>query len=355
MPGAPVTLPLSGGGSLDLRHALDAGRAVLAAYGAAQRCDPGPGGELLKARVVYFDTFFGAGDDANGVMAMPFAEAYAPRPPAAGASPRSPGLASAAHGAAARDESRDKLLFFFGRTPKPYIGPPMSSLRARLLAALDRSGPHRDMVLGSVDWNLTVSPYVAGDASAVCARCSYDCKLCYAPESWADTRRDTQPPLPPDEYARKYETSRFTVVARGDSPLTAKLSEAMVGGSIPVVLIDSSVLPLQHEIDYDACCVRIDPEHALADPSSLMRRLRSLGAADEQRKRAYLRTVQHLAEYGRADRNGPEASIFRQLLATPPAPLAAEIFARRLAAVPTARRELARRLADHGAGHVDLV
>jgi hypothetical protein len=294
--GGNMSLELQGGTALDLTRPLNEGRVVLTSFGAQQRCFDGPGGVLLKSHLVYYDSFFGSADPEYGVMAMPYSVAARPALPALGAPPA----------------ARDRFLLFVGRTPKPYIVPGVSNLRQKLLVALSGTP---DSLVGSSNWNVTFTPYATTHSSELCAACSYSCKVCY----WLDKSNQSlaavpvMPAIGVEEMALQYESSRFTVVARGDSPMTSKLGEALLGGSIPVILIDSSSLPLEHEIDYEACAVRIDVNDALNDPSIVLRTLRAVGGDGEAAKRRAVLAHRHLAQYEIED--GAEAATVRQLLA----------------------------------------
>ena len=202
-----TVLPLTDGTRLDLAPALAGGRVWIASFG-PERCRLVNTSPLHAARRIYFDRSFGACDESLGIMAPAYAAAYK-RSRRAWRGPR-------------RHE-----VFFYGHVPKPYLEWPVSSLRYRIWRDLFRRNEPR-MLLGGVDVTRTVAPYAVAEAGRRCAKCSYGCKQCYHdPEALS---YKNAPPLPADEFFAAMAHSEWCVVARGDTPHTSKLTEAILAG-----------------------------------------------------------------------------------------------------------------------------
>ena len=69
------------------------------------------------------------------------------------------------------------------------------------------------------------------------------------------------PPLSIEEFRRQMARARFCIVARGDSPMTSKLPEAILSGCIPIIVIEGP-LPLE-SVSRDVAVTRLLHERGM--------------------------------------------------------------------------------------------
>ena len=303
--GGTSVLPLSDGTMLDLEPHLQAGRVFITAFGPRQ-CDLVRSPALEgRVRLVYFDAGFdrcrraSRGGLHGGVMAPTYSPVVTLE-----------GGASCADGACERENPRPNLLFFWGHIPKPYVDPPLSSVRYRVYRAL-REAAEPGVVVGATDVSATVNPYTARTRDEHCAVCSYSCKRCYYEPAFEPLSNDRELSL--RQFASHMRSATFCVAARGDDPLTPKLAESVLAGCIPVAVVDSP-LPFHDVVDYAAFALKLDPAAVLADPPSLLRTIKALSPARREAMHAALHRERRKFEYDRADGLGAEAEIAAQML-----------------------------------------
>ena len=294
-------LPLRDGTLLDLGPALSSGRVWVASYG-PERCRIMNASPLRAARRVYFDRAFGACDEARGVMAPAYAAAAAVVQPR----DRRRWRAGVSH-ALSSGGNRSTDIFFYGHVPKPYLDWPLSTVRYRIWRELHARREPR-VVAGGVDVSVTVRPFAVASIAEKCVHCGYRCKRCYHdPEAPSYT---DAPRLSPSAFFEAMLSSEWCVVARGDDPQTPKLTEAIIAGCLPVIVVDGP-LPFAVEgwFNYSAGALRIATEDVLASPSILLNLIRSIDPTRRAGMRSYLRAHRRLFQYGRRDGMGAEAAL----------------------------------------------
>ena len=223
-----------------------------------------------------------------------------------------------------RRPARDEQLFvsFVGRINKPYIDPPFSILRFALWDVL-RSHPNATVV--GLNLHHTVAPFLPSDeepadALPKCLKCAYHCKQCIR-LSQRHVPIQHSRRLPTRAYLELTRKSLFCLVTRGDSQITGKLTEAVLGGCIPVLISDMPVWPFYQRLCYPSFSYEIHWQLALNEPHRVMEFLLSRPQHEIHAKQLALLTVRKHFEFVDSALDATSSGAVAQLVAdmlTPP-------------------------------------
>lgn len=182
----------------------------------------------------------------------------------------------------------------------------MSSVRYRIWREL-RVRHEPRVISGGVDVTRTVAPYAVSDVMQRCASCSYRCKKCY--HDAEATNYEDAPSLAAAQFYEFMASSEWCIIARGDTPHTSKLTEAVLAGCLPAIVIDGA-LPYENDVfNFSSASVRLPTEVILNQPARLLDAIRAVSPARRASMREYLHSHRRLFEYGRRDGGGAEATI----------------------------------------------
>jgi hypothetical protein len=115
-------------------------------------------------------------------------------------------------------------------------------------------------------------------------------------------------------YYADFLAADFSLVPRGDNPLSSRFYQAIAAHSVPVVMADGAIFPFEPLVDYAAFVVAADETAAVVRPQCLIRELREMPVAEKKRLKS------NVAKYSKAlvytnERGGAMDYLIRMLQA----------------------------------------